>query len=203
MFCCDLNFFCRLSNCKRAVRCFWDISSHKNCTPGYIIYRKLSNKLSKSLAPLPGLKVLLKVTQQPVPQGLESLFSEHQPAVAGDVTSQCSAKSPISKLSEENKATEKWYRLFHPDSVSLLQRMQSQAKGRSGMRILKERGKILFFWKVLIFHFINVESLPPRAGLSGRLRSSVHKIMGKSLFLEAFGWKTVDGCDDFPDTLQT
>lgn len=99
----DLNFFFRLSNCKRGVRCFWDISSHRNCTHGYIIFRKLSNELSESLASLPGLKVLREVTRRPVPQGLASLFSEHQ----GDVASQCSAKGPISRLSKENKATEK------------------------------------------------------------------------------------------------
>lgn len=51
----------------------------------------------------------------------------------------------------------------------------------------KREGENIIFLKVLIFYFRNVESLPPRAGLSGRLRSSVRKIMGKSLFLEAFG----------------
>lgn len=189
MFSCNLNFFFRLSNCKRGVRCFWDISSHRKCTPGHIIYRKLSSKLSKSLVPLPGLKVLHKWC--PVPQGLESLFSEHQSAAVGDVASQCSAKGPASKLSEENKATEKWYGLFHPDSVSVLQHMQSQAQHRRGIRIFKERGKnVISFSNVLKFHITNVQSPPPRAGLSGRLRSSVCKIMGKNFFLEAFGWKT-------------
>lgn len=167
--------------------------------------QQVSNKLSKSLVPLPGLKVLHKVTRRPAPQGLESLFSEHQSAVVGDVASQCSAKGPVSKLSEENKATEKWHSLFHPDSVSVLQHVQSQAQGRRGIRIFKERGKTFFFFflNVLIFPITNVQSLPHRAGLSSRLRSSVRKIMGKNLFLEAFGWKTVYGCDDFPDALQT
>lgn len=139
---------------QRDARCFLDSSSHMNCTPGHIIYRKLSNKLSKSLVPLFGLKVLHKVTRQPVPQDLESLFSEHQSAVAGDVASQCSAKGPISKVSGENKATEKWYSLFHPDSVSILQRLRSQANGRSGIRILKERGKKLFFPQMCLYFIL-------------------------------------------------
>lgn len=53
----------------------------------------------------------------------------------------------------------------------------------------REGKKPYFFSNVLIFHIITVQSLPPSAGLSGRLRSSVRKIMGKKLIFRGFRLK--------------